>query len=64
MSTPAQPLFLVLLVKEIMRPSHVIILGLVVLLYSLPHIFVELEPRYHRLMLAYMVWEQPFRSIR
>ncbi len=30
-------------------------MGFAVLLYSLPYVFIELKPRYHRLMLAYMV---------
>lgn len=48
-------LFLILLIKEIHRPSHLLILGVIVFLYSLPHVFLEAKPRYHLAMTPFMI---------
>lgn len=48
-------LFLVLLIKEIRRPSHALHLGVIVLLLALPHIFVEVRPRYHLAMTPFII---------
>lgn len=48
-------LFLVLLAREIWRPSRLLILGIIVLLYSLPHLLIEVDQRHHMLMLPYFV---------
>ena len=47
-------LFLALLVREVWRPSRLLVLGAVVLLYSLPHLLVEVYPRMHMPMLPYL----------
>ncbi len=48
-------LFLALLVREVWRPSWRLVLGVIVLLYSLPHLLFEVDQRYHMLMLPYFV---------
>ena len=48
-------LFLVMLAKEVRRPSKLLVLGLIVLLLSLPHIIVEVRPRYHMAMTPFIV---------
>ena len=48
-------LFLVLLAKEAWRPSRLLLLGAIPLLYSLPHILVEVAARYHIAMLPYII---------
>jgi len=48
-------LFLVLSAREIWRPSRLLVLGIIVLLFSLPHLLLETGYRYHMLMLPYFV---------
>ena len=48
-------LFLVLLIKEMRRPSHALFLGVIVLLLSLPHVFFEVRPRYHLAMTPFII---------
>ena len=48
-------LFLVLLIKEIHRPSYVLIFAGIALLFSLPHLFFEVQPRYHLAMTPFMI---------
>lgn len=48
-------LFLALLAREIWRPGRLLVLGVIVLLYSLPHLFYEVHYRFHQLMLPYFV---------
>lgn len=48
-------LFLILLIKEIRRPSHALALGVIVFLLSLPHLFLEVRPRYHLAMTPFIV---------
>ena len=48
-------LFLVGLVFQIVRPDRGLALGAVVLLFSLPHVFIEVQPRYHLTMAPYVI---------
>ena len=48
-------LFLVGLVVQIVRPDRGLILGAVVLLYALPHVLIEVQPRYHLTMVPFMI---------
>ena len=48
-------LFLVMLAREVRRPSKLLVLGLIVLLLSLPHIIVEVRPRFHMAMTPFIV---------
>ncbi len=48
-------LFLALLAREIRRPSRLPVLGFIVLLYSLPHLLLEVDQRMHMVMLPYLV---------
>ena len=48
-------LFTVALLVQILRPDRALVLGAVVLLYSLPHVFIEVQPRYHLTMAPYVI---------
>ena len=48
-------LFLVLLIKEVHRPSYVLIFAGIALLFSLPHLFFEVRPRFHLAMTPFMI---------
>ena len=48
-------LFIVGLVGELRRPSACVALGGIALLYSLPHVFIEVQPRYHLPMLPFLI---------
>ena len=48
-------LFLGLLVLQVRRPTVAVVLGGVVLLYSLPHVFIEVQSRYHVPMIPFMI---------
>ena len=48
-------LFLIFLVLQVRRPTLAVVLGGMVFLYSLPHIFIEVQPRYHVPMIPFMV---------
>ena len=48
-------LFLILLIREIRRPSHVLALGVIAFLLTLPHVLVEVRPRYHLAMTPFMI---------
>lgn len=48
-------LMLVALIMQIIRPDRALILGAVVLLYSLPHVFIEVQARYHLAMAPYLI---------
>ena len=48
-------LFLVALAVQLVRPDRALVLGAVVLLYALPHVFIEVQPRYHLTMAPYMI---------
>ena len=48
-------LFLASLIAQIVRPDRALIFGTVVLLYSLPHLFIEVQPRYHLAMTPYLI---------
>lgn len=48
-------LFLASLIVQIIRPDRALIFGAVVLLYSLPHLFIEVQPRYHLTMTPYLI---------
>ena len=48
-------LFLILLFREIRRPSYLLALGVIALLFSLPHIFIEVRPRYHLAMTPFII---------
>ena len=48
-------LFVVMLVKEMRRPSYRLALGLIALLLALPHVFLEVQPRYHLAMTPFIV---------
>ena len=48
-------LFLILLIREIHRPSHVLALGVIAFLLSLPHVLVEVRPRYHLAMTPFII---------
>ncbi|MDE0039585.1 MAG: hypothetical protein OXU77_18810 [Gammaproteobacteria bacterium] len=48
-------LFLGFLILQVRRPTTAVMLGGVVLLLSLPHIFIEVQPRYHVPMIPFMI---------
>ena len=48
-------LFLILLIREIHRPSHVLALGVIAFLLSLPHVLVEVRPRFHLAMTPFII---------
>jgi len=48
-------LFLVGLAIQIIRPDRTLILGGTVLLYSVPHLLIEVQPRYHLTMAPYVI---------
>lgn len=48
-------LFLAGLAAHVVRPDRTLILGSVVLLYALPHLLVEVQPRYHLTMVPYVL---------
>ena len=48
-------LFIIALIVQILRPDRALVLGAVVLLYSLPHVFIEVQPRYHLTMAPYVI---------
>ena len=48
-------LFLIMLAREVHRPSILLALGLIVFLLSVPHILVEVRPRYHMAMTPFIV---------
>ena len=48
-------LFVVMLVREMRRPSYRLALGLIALLLALPHVFLEVQPRYHLAMTPFIV---------
>ena len=48
-------LFLGFLILQIRRPTTAVVLGGVVLLFSLPHLLIEVQPRYHVPMIPFMV---------
>jgi len=47
--------FLVGLAALVARPDRTLILGGIVLLYSLPHLLIEVQPRYHLSMMPYVI---------
>ena len=65
-------LFLLMLIRTIRRPSSYLILGVVAFLLSVPHILIEVQPRYHLAMtpfivvgstlLAYDIWSRRFEA--
>ena len=48
-------LFLILLIREIRRPSHVLALGVIAFLLSMPHVLVEVRPRFHLAMTPFII---------
>ena len=48
-------LFLIFLVLQVRRPTLAVVLGAMVFLYAFPHIFIEVQPRYHVPMIPLMV---------
>ena len=48
-------LFLLMLAREVRRPSILLALGLIVFLLSAPHFLVEVRPRYHMAMTPFIV---------
>ncbi|MDE0659714.1 MAG: hypothetical protein OXI79_08720 [Gammaproteobacteria bacterium] len=48
-------LFLGFLALQVRRPTTAVLLGGTVLLFSLPHLFIEVQPRYHVPMIPFMV---------
>ena len=48
-------LFMVGLIGELRRPSACVALGGIALLYSLPHVFIEVQPRYHLPMVPFLI---------
>lgn len=48
-------LFLAGLAVQVFRPDRTLILGAVVLLYSLPHLLIEVQPRYHLSMAPFVI---------
>ena len=48
-------LLLVILVRETLRPSYLLALGVVALMFSLPHLFLEVQPRYHLAMTPFII---------
>ncbi len=48
-------LFLVMLIREVRRPSHLLALGTIALLLALPHILLEVKARYHLAMTPFIV---------
>ena len=48
-------LFLILLIREIRRPTVLLALGAILILFSLPHIFMEVKPRYHLAMSPFII---------
>ena len=57
-------LFLVWLVTQIRRPSYFLVLALIAFLYALPHLLVEVQPRYHVTMTPYMLFGACFSPTR
>lgn len=47
--------FVVFLVLQVRRPTLAVVLGGIVFLYALPHVFIEVQPRYHVAMIPFMV---------
>ncbi len=48
-------LFTVMLVREMRRPSHRLALGVIALVFALPHVLLEVQPRYHLAMTPFIV---------
>ncbi len=48
-------LFLAMLIREVRRPSHLLVLGVAALLFSLPHVLLEVQPRYHLAMTPFII---------
>ena len=48
-------LFVTGLVGQVVRPGRAVVLGGIVLLYSLPHLLIEVQPRYHLSMAPYVI---------
>ena len=48
-------LFLFMLIREIRRPSLCLALGIVAFLLSIPHILIEVQPRYHLAMTPFII---------
>ena len=48
-------LFLFMLISEIRRPSPYLALGMVAFLLSVPHILIEVQPRYHLAMTPFII---------
>ena len=48
-------LFLILLIIEIRRPSPLLALGVIAFLFSLPHVLLEVQPRYHLAMTPFII---------
>ncbi|MYD51094.1 MAG: hypothetical protein F4W93_06355 [Dehalococcoidia bacterium] len=48
-------LFLLMLAREVRRPSILLALGLIVLLLWVPHILIEVRPRFHMAMTPFIV---------
>ena len=48
-------LFLIMLAREVHRPSKLLVLGMIVFLLSAPHLLVEVRPRYHMAMTPFIV---------
>ncbi|MYB48954.1 MAG: hypothetical protein F4X72_06745 [Dehalococcoidia bacterium] len=48
-------LFLLMLAREVHRPGIFLALGLIVFLLSVPHLLVEVRPRYHMAMTPFIV---------
>lgn len=48
-------LFLGFLILQVRRPTTAVLLAGVVLLFSLPHLFIEVQPRYHVPMIPFMI---------
>ena len=49
-------LFLVWLITQVRRPSYFLVLALIAFLYALPHLLVEVQPRYHVTMTPYLLF--------
>ena len=47
--------FVVFLALQVRRPTLAVVFGGIVFLYALPHIFIEVQPRYHVPMIPFMV---------
>ena len=48
-------LFLILLIREVRRPSYVLALGVIAFLLSMPHLLVEVRPRFHMAMTPFII---------